>query len=321
MFAITGATGKVGSAVARTLLAARQPIRVVVRDAGKGEPWSALGAEVAIADSTDIAATSEALARSAGAFVMLPPNFDPDPDFREAHQLIEALHSALQQAQPAKLVVLSTIGADAPHPNLLNQLGLLERSLGDMSMPVTFLRAAWFMENAAWDVAPARTDGVIPSYLQPPDKTFPMVSAEDVGRAAAELLLDNWTGHRVIELEGPRRVSPNDIAEAFANALGTPVQTRIVPRDGWEKLFFEQGMTNPTPRMQMLDGFNEGWIDFPKRNAESRKGTITIDEAIAALVGGTPAKAGALTRPDWPSAIPAHRPHSGPAETPDRTHG
>jgi len=49
-------------------------------------------------------------------------------------------------------------------------------------------------------------------------------------------------------------------------------------------------MTNPTPRMQMLDGFNEGWIDFPKGEAESRKGTITVDEAIAALVAKTPAE-------------------------------
>jgi hypothetical protein len=96
----------------------------------------------------------------------------------------------------------------------------------------------------------------------------------------------------VIELEGPRRVSPNDIAKAFTNALGRPVKTRIVARDGWDKLFREQGMTNPTPRMQMLDGFNEGWIDFPKGEAESRKGTITIDQAIETLVAETAIEAG-----------------------------
>jgi hypothetical protein len=51
-------------------------------------------------------------------------------------------------------------------------------------------------------------------------------------------------------------------------------------------------MTNPTPRMQMLDGFNEGWIDFPKGEAESRKGTITIDQAIETLVAETAIEAG-----------------------------
>lgn len=292
MFAITGATGKVGGAVARTLLAADQSIRVVVRDLSKSKTWAARGADIALADTRDASALTKALSNVDGAFAMLPPTFDPSPGFTEGRAMIEALHTALRVAQPPKLVVLSTIGADAPQPNLLNQLGLLEHALADLPMPVTFLRAAWFMENAAWDVASARTDGVISSYLQPLDKTFPMVSAEDVGRTAAELLLESWTGHRVIELEGPRRVSPKDIATAFTSALRGPVTARIVSRAGWDRLFREQGMMNPMPRMQMLDGFNEGWIDFPKRDAESRKGTITIDQAIKALVVETPVKAG-----------------------------
>jgi len=291
MFAITGATGKVGGAVARTLLAAHQPIRVVVRDTRKSETWAARGAEVAIAETRDSAAMTRAFSKAEGAFVMLPSNFDPSPGFPEARSLIEAIRVSLSEAQPSKVVVLSTIGANAQQANLLNQLGLLENALADLPMPITFLRAAWFMENASWDVAPARADGVIPSYLQPLDKVFPMVATEDVGRTVAELLLDNWEGHRVVELEGPHRVSPNDIAEAFARTLGWPVRTRIIAREKWDGLFRAQGMANPTPRMQMLDGFNEGWIDFPKRDASSRKGAITIDQAIASLVANALAEA------------------------------
>jgi len=37
--------------------------------------------------------------------------------------------------------------------------------------------------------------------------------------------------------------------------------------------------------MRMLDGFNEGWIDFRDPNAQRRKGRIGIDEAIAEIVG------------------------------------
>jgi hypothetical protein len=33
--------------------------------------------------------------------------------------------------------------------------------------------------------------------------------------------------------------------------------------------------------MQMLDGFNQGWIEF---ESTSRKGTTTLDTAIAALL-------------------------------------
>ena len=43
MFAITGVTGKVGGAVARSLLTQGQKVRAVVRDAEKGRSWSAQG--------------------------------------------------------------------------------------------------------------------------------------------------------------------------------------------------------------------------------------------------------------------------------------
>ncbi|MFZ0500774.1 MAG: hypothetical protein WAU49_10955 [Steroidobacteraceae bacterium] len=43
-------------------------------------------------------------------------------------------------------------------------------------------------------------------------------------------------------------------------------------------------MKNPIPRMQMLDGFNAGWIDFPDRGAHARKGSISLNQAIASLV-------------------------------------
>jgi uncharacterized protein YbjT (DUF2867 family) len=285
MFAVTGATGKVGGVVVRALLPAGQSVRVVVRDPGKAGVWSLRGCEIAVAKSSNAGELTQAFAGVEGAFVMLPPIFDPIPGFPEARAMIAALRTALMQAQPSKIVVLSTIGADAPQENLLNQLGLLEDRLAGLSMPVTFLRAAWFMENAAWDIEPARNAGVIPSYLQPLDKPFPMIATEDVGRTAAELLLDNWSGHRVVELEGPCRLSPNDLAEAFARALGRPVRARLVPRDSWEALFREQGMQHPLPRMQMLDGFNAGWIDFPQQGANARKGDVTIDHVIAAIVG------------------------------------
>jgi hypothetical protein len=85
-------------------------------------------------------------------------------------------------------------------------------------------------------------------------------------------------------LESTQRVSPDALAAAFAKALGTPVRVEAVPRDRWESVFRAQGMKNPTPRMQMIDGFNEGWIDFPDRGAHARKGSIDINQAIATLI-------------------------------------
>jgi NAD(P)H dehydrogenase (quinone) len=283
MFAITGITGKVGAAVARSLLSDDQSVRAVVRDRSKGAAWAQLGCDIAVADISDTAALATAFEGTAGVFVVLPPVFDPAPGFPEAARFINSLRAALARAKPAKVVALSTVGADAPQPNLLNVLGRMEEALGSLPMPVTFLRAAWFMENAAWDIASAKS-GLIQSYLQPLDRPIPMVSTDDVGRAAAELLKERWEGKRVVELEGPQRVSPNALAAAFAKVLGTPVRAEAVPRDRWESIFRTQGMKNPTPRMQMIEGFNAGWIDFPDRGAHARKGSISVDQAIAALI-------------------------------------
>ena len=283
MYAILGITGKVGGAVARALLDAGQSVRAVLRDPTKGEPWAARGCEVAIADITDAAALTAAFTGVEGVFVLIPPNFDPLPSFPEIKAIVAALSTAIEAAKPPKIVCLSTIGAQASQPNLLNQLGEVEKALGVLPVPICFLRAAWFMENAAWDVAQARATGVVPSFLQPLDKPVPMVATADIGRLAATLLRESWSGRRIVELEGPQRVTPNDIAATFAKFLGRPVRMQAVPRETWEEVFATQGMNNPTPRAQMLDGFNEGWIAFQGGEQGSLKGTTGIETVLREL--------------------------------------
>ncbi|MCW2240537.1 NmrA family NAD(P)-binding protein [Azospirillum canadense] len=285
MYAITGITGKVGGALARRLLDDQQPVRAVLRDPGKAAEWTVQGCDVAFATMDNAAALAAAFRGAAGVFILPPSEFDPEPGFPEARRVIEALTSALAEARPGKVVCLSTIGADAPHENLLTQRSLLEQALGTLDLPVTFLRPGWFMENALWDVPAARDVGVLRSFLQPADKPFPMIATKDVGHLAAKLLREIWSGTRVVELEGPARVSPNDLARSFAKALGHTVRVETVPRERWEGIFHAQGSRNPLPRMRMLDGFNEGWIEFHDRGRSVVKGATTLDSVIADLVG------------------------------------
>ncbi|MGO4703024.1 NmrA family NAD(P)-binding protein [Dyella sp. 2RAB6] len=261
MYAITGITGQVGGAVARALLANGAAVRAVVRDAAKGEPWRALGCEVAQAGHEDADALARAFEGADGVFLMMPPDYDPAPRFPLIHALAERFRQAIEQARPGRALFLSTVGAHVAEPNLLNNAGLMEQALGRLSMPVAFLRPAWFMENAAWDLPGAR-EGSIHSFLQPLDHRIPMVSTEDIGAVAKELLLRGWNGQHVEELEGPQRYGAEDIAQAYASVLGHPVRAEAVPRERWETLFREQGARHPEPRIRMLDGFNEGWIRF-----------------------------------------------------------
>ncbi len=66
--------------------------------------------------------------------------------------MIDSVVAALKTARSKKVLCLSTIGADAKEDNLLSQRTMLENALNELDLPVTFLRPAWFMENALWDV-------------------------------------------------------------------------------------------------------------------------------------------------------------------------
>jgi len=284
MYAVTGITGQIGGVIGHTLIAAKQPVRAVVRDAGKGQAWANRGCEVALAGIEDASALAAAFQGAEGVFVLVPPNFDPLPGFPEARAIGATLQSALTAARPARVVYLSTIGAQASQNNLLTQHSIIEKAIGDLPMPIVFLRPAWFMENSSWDVAPARAQGIIPSFLQPLDKPVPMVATADIGKVAAGLLQQTWDGHRIVELEGPRRVTPNDVAATFTILLDKPVQMEAVPRESWETVFRSQGMKNPLPRIRMLDGFNEGWIEFDSGKAGAQKGSTSLESVLKSLI-------------------------------------
>jgi uncharacterized protein YbjT (DUF2867 family) len=283
MYAITGITGKVGGALGNTLMAKGRSVRAVLRNPSKAEAWKARGCEIALAGMDEADQLRAAFDGAEGVFILPPSEFDPAPGYPEARRVIDAVAAALAATKPEKILCLSTIGADAPHDNLLTQRTLMEEAIAGIGLPVTLLRPAWFMENALWDVASARDEGVLHSFLQPADRHFPMVATQDVGSVAADLLMrEDGTG--IVELEGPVRISPNDLAQAFASALGRSVRVEVVPRTSWESLFLAQGMKNPMPRIRMLDGFNEGWIEFSDRGLSATRGQTPLSEVVAQLV-------------------------------------
>ncbi|HXP10361.1 MAG TPA: NAD(P)H-binding protein [Acidobacteriaceae bacterium] len=238
MFAITGITGKVGGGVARNLLARGHKVRAVVRHAEKAQPWIAQGCEAAIASVDDAAALTAAFRGTEGVFLMTPPDYDPEPGFPQTHAAAAAIQRAMEAGRPGKVVFLSTVGAQVAELNLLNNSTITEEMLRTTSAPVALLRAAWFMENAAWDVEAARK-GAIQSFLQPLDHPIPMVATADIAQTATDLLQESWKGVRVVELEGPRPYSARDLAAAFSAVLGTPVLTDVVARNIWETVFRE----------------------------------------------------------------------------------
>jgi NAD(P)H dehydrogenase (quinone) len=59
----------------------------------------------------------------------------------------------------------------------------------------------------------------------------------------------------------------------------------------WEEVFRARGMTNATPRIQMIEGFNEGWIEFEGGFEGSVKGQTSLKTVLKEMVRDAPKQA------------------------------
>ncbi|MCL1464083.1 NmrA family NAD(P)-binding protein [Argonema galeatum] len=287
IYVVLGATGQTGGAVANTLIEHGASVRVVVRNASKGESWAQRGAEVAVADVTDVGAMTQAFSGAKGAYLLNPPDYQADDMFAVAENVGVALQEAVQNAGLSKLVVLSSVGAHLPEgTGNIRTTWIFEQRFRQIDLPIAFVRCAYFMENWASVASVAASEGVMPSFLSPLDRAIPMVAAADIGRVCAESLLETWSGTRTIELQGPQSYSPNDVAAGFAQALGRPVQAVEVPESDWAHLLAQFG-NSPGAIVgwsEMLRGFNTGHIIFEDEGTTHLKGRVTIEDAIGSFI-------------------------------------
>ncbi|WP_157534064.1 NmrA family NAD(P)-binding protein [Moritella sp. JT01] len=287
LYVVTGVTGNTGSVVANTLLKAGKRVRVVIRDAAKGNIWAGLGAEVAIADFTDIPALTKALSGADGAYIISPPKYALDDLFTQAEIIATSFSEAAMKAKLPKIVALSSIGADkSSGTGWIAMNRVLEQYLSQTEIPVTFLRPAYFMEN--WTpMIKSITQGKLNSFLTPAGRKIPMISTQDVGRIAAEALCESWSNNRVIELEGPTAYSPDCVAIALTQALGITVGAIAIPEPNWTDALSNAGFSAPAfdGFVEMTRGLNSGHLAFSDDvMVDRRKGDITLENIIGHIL-------------------------------------
>ncbi len=285
MYAIAGVTGNTGAVVAETLLSQGTAIRVIVRDAAKGEPWRARGADVAIADLGDAEAMTRALAGVAGAYLLLPPRPSSTDPLGENRAVVAALARAVTAAKLPHVVLLSSIGAQhADGTGPIQIVAHAERILGATGAALTAVRAAYFQEN--WGASLGMLgDGKLPTFL-PADLRLPMVSTRDIGRVAAQALVEGGHGQQVIELAGPTDYSSREVAAALASVAGRAVEVLEAPLDAVVPTFTGFGISAAFAGLyrEMYEGIISGRVAYEGGAARAVRGTVTIDATLRALL-------------------------------------
>jgi uncharacterized protein YbjT (DUF2867 family) len=289
MYAIAGVTGHVGSAAADALLAQGKQVRVIVRDAAKGAPWQAKGAEVAIATFDNIPALTAALTGATGAFLLVPPAegmTSPDPIGHNV-QIGKNLAAAIKVAKLPHVVLLSSIGAQLPDgTGPIKALHHVERELVATGAAVTAVRACFFQEN--WGMSfGALAQNILPTFV-PKALAYPQVSTRDIGRTVAAALVEGGQpGLQVIELEGPREYNAFDVAELVSELTGKTVTATDAPLEAVVPTFTGLGVGAASAELyrEMYAGIASGHIRYEGGMARHVKGSVEVGETLKALLG------------------------------------
>jgi uncharacterized protein YbjT (DUF2867 family) len=283
-YLVLGASGHTGAVVAQSLLDAKQKVRVLLRDAAKGERWKKRGAEVAVGKADDAHALAAALRGADAAYLLVPPPLPSETGIlQRSRRFVDAFLQTVAGSHLKHVVFLSSIGAQHQDTGIIEGLHVAEEALKALKVPFTFLRAGAFMENWTSSLESAR-GGVLPTFYLP-DVKYPQVAAHDIGVVAAGLLSEHPKAHRVVELAGPVDASVNDTAAVLSKLLDTEVKVAASPADQMGKAMQGFGFSAEmgTLFQKMTEGLNTGLVAFEHKETV-RRGKETLEVVLGALL-------------------------------------
>ncbi|OBF80541.1 hypothetical protein A5791_08100 [Mycobacterium sp. 852002-51163_SCH5372311] len=216
---VTGATGRIGGAVAVQLLKRGIPTRTMVhRDDARSARLRDLGAEVVVADMFDVQQVTAAMEGVDRFFFNAP--YHP-------HALDSAVTFAVaaRRAGVQAVVALGQWLASPEHPSLMTRQAWLTDKLFEL-LPDTAHVAVdpgYFADNYLQLVPVAAQLGVLPTPTGAGRNAPP--SNEDIARVAVGALLDpHRHDGRTYRPTGPALLSGAEIADAIGAALGRRVR-------------------------------------------------------------------------------------------------
>jgi NAD(P)H dehydrogenase (quinone) len=224
--AVTGATGKTGSIVTTELLKAGYPVRAIVRrEDERSARLKAQGAEIAVADMSDVERIAEALRDIQGAYYC--PPIDP-----YMIQGAVAFAVAAREARLEHIVGMTQWLSSPSHPSLMTRQHWLVDRLFSMMPGVahTIVSPGFFADSYLVTIGAAAHLGIFP-WMYGDSRNAPP-SNEDIARVAVAALLDpKRHAGKSYRPTGPELLGAEDMAAALGRAVGRSV--RVMPTPTW----------------------------------------------------------------------------------------
>lgn len=285
-FVVAGATGHTGKIVAETLIAQKRPVRVLVRDAAKGAAWKQKGADFAVvADLGDTAALTAALKDAEGAYFLIPPALTAPDILASMARVTESIARAVEATKVPHAVFLSSLGAEltggtGPIMGLHRAEERLRRIPGTAW---TFIRAGYFMENLGSSLG-TLPQGKLSGFI-PAGQPIWATATDDIGRLAAQSLLEPTRATEVVELAGPP-FTMNDAAAALTRITGKPVEVAVGPLAAVVPVLTGFGMSNNVAEgyREMNEAFGQNKIG-PTGTLRRVPTTTPLETVLRRLLG------------------------------------
>lgn len=291
-FLVLGATGTVGSNVARELLARDQQVRVLTRDPKKAQGLGP-NVETIQGDITDPATLGRIYDGVDGAFILNPVSLS------EASEGLFAVCAA-KLAGVKRLVYMSVHRVDeAPHlPHFGGKIGV-EAGVRASGAAWTILRPNNFYQNDTWFKDAMLQYGVYPQPLG--SSGVSRVDVRDIAEAAAVALTQDGHAGKTYNLVGPRAVTAEETAAIWSQALGRPIRYAGDDLEAWE-----QQQLQWLPAWMVYD-FKHMYAHFQEHGL---KGTAEDIATLTKLLGHSPRAFEAFaseTAAEWAGqGAPAH---------------
>ncbi|MNM60088.1 Quinone oxidoreductase 2 [compost metagenome] len=223
MIVITGATGNLGQHVIASLLASVPAGHIIaaVRNPAKAADLAAKGVQVRQADYNDGASLDAAFQ---GATKILLISSSEVGQRAQQHQNVI---DAAKRAGVALLAYTSVLRADTSPLGLAAEHVITEAAIRASSLPYSFLRNGWYLENHTEHLAPVLEHGVVLGAAQ--DGRFSSAARADYAAAAAAVLTAAQP-QAIYELAGDQGFTLAQYAAEVARQSGRPIVYKDLPQ-------------------------------------------------------------------------------------------
>lgn len=238
---VTTPTGNIGSVLVQQLLDRGKKPVLIARNPEKVENFTSRGAAVREGSHSDPAFLAEATRGAEALFWLTPPNLAVDDVRAYYRDFAEAAVRAIRENEIPRVVHLSSVGGEVESgTGPIAALHAVEEALDSTGASVTHLRPCYFMENTLAQIPSIQNANSLFTTF-PEGFRLPMIATRDIGARAAAVLADqDWTGRRVMELQGPGDCGYEEVAETLSRVLGREI--KHVPIGGGQFVEAAMGM-------------------------------------------------------------------------------